>query len=365
MSVATLLLCILSIIVIVGVAFYKIKETFVQTTTTSALMTDATNNLAIQYEQRKCAPLYNALGQMDDNMPLSQEFRLTSSSLGSNVCMMKMDDAIFSSAPSNCDISNIKLYSTDSNVIKDYPHDLVVNRIFPGNEVDPNLSTIAGTDVCYFEFKDNAGQSNIIEYASYLNSQDPNIQSLTTEVNDIMVDYNTCSNNLLSCQSLYATTNAALTQANALAAGSVLQANSLNQQIGTLSNALSSMSYSNISLQTQLDNAAQQLTAVTGLSQEVSGMTYSNQQLKNQLDNLNALYQGSYMQYGSRGYSAGGDTVSTNNVGDCIQACTRDKSCKSIYFTPNTCYRFPDRYGQGSTWRNQGDPQGYTVDVGP
>lgn len=200
MDTFTVILLIVIIIVVYGLVFYKVRENF-----TSNMLTDAANTIAIQWQQRKCVPLYNALNNNDNDMPLSQEFRLVSTAnSASNVCMMKMDDALFTQGSSNCDISNTRLYNSSFADVVDY--------ITPGSEIDPNHSTIGDVNVCYIEFKDGADPNRIIEYASYLNSQDPNIQSLTAKLNEDDVKVASLNSSLATANANYANSSSQLAQ---------------------------------------------------------------------------------------------------------------------------------------------------------
>ena len=197
----SLLLVLLIIVIAVAITFVgnKAKEHF------SSVLTDDTVVAAIEDQQKKCTPLYDALGGNDSDMPLSQEFRILSSATqGSNVCMIRSDDAIFSQGNSNCDITNPRLY--------DPKFSEVIDNIYTGNEIDPDHSTIAGTDVCYFSFVQGATPDSVIEYGSYLNSQDPNIQSLTTEINEANVQYASLSNTLNQVNLSYQTATNNLNQ---------------------------------------------------------------------------------------------------------------------------------------------------------
>jgi len=73
------------------------------------------------------------------------------------------------------------------------------------------------------------------------------------------------------------------------------------------------------------------------------------------------------MWYGSRGYSAGGDSVIAQNVGECVRMCVDKEGgdCKSMYYTSTDkrCYRFVNRYGEGDVSRDNKDPRGYTGNV--
>lgn len=278
MSHLTILLLIILFIAIFAIVFMKIKENF------NSLLTDNIAQDIIQQQQMKCAPIYNALNTKDEDYALSREFRISSSETqGKETCKIRKDDPIFIPSHKNCDMNNPQLY--DPRLFSN-----VIESIYSGQEIDPEHSTIIPSDVCYINFKPNAQKNNVVSYMNYLNAQDPNIKMLSNAILSETNLYNTCSTNLDNTQNLYSEANSELVQANAKIGGYQSMLNSLNQQIGSLSNALVDANFNNLQLRNQLTTDSQELAQCSSTRQTLDAMTLSNQKLQAQLNQETIQY---------------------------------------------------------------------------
>jgi Ricin-type beta-trefoil lectin domain len=227
-----IVLLILFLVFVLACVAWKVRENFILTTSAT--------ELAVQQEQRKCIPIYKALGENDSDIPISSEFRIQSSSKqGQNTCYIRASDAVLADN-SNCSKNNPNLYSD--------AYSSAVHSIYPGTETDPNLSTIAGTPVCYINFNSNANPSVLADYASYINSQDPYIRNLNKEVASLSNLYKHTNNNLTNVSSQLVNTSTAL---NLSSACNTQMAGMVN----TYSTANTSLSNNVVTLANQLANA--------------------------------------------------------------------------------------------------------------
>jgi hypothetical protein len=160
---------LITILLIIGFAsvIIKIRERF------DNLFTEETANMIVKIENQVCKPISKALGDNLNNMPIARNYRIVGVENDPNTCYMKMSDTIINN--NQCDEFSRNLYNASfSNV---------VNEIRQGTITDKYVSNKVETPVCYINFKEDAPSDNVIKYASFLNSKDPDIQAAVTALN--------------------------------------------------------------------------------------------------------------------------------------------------------------------------------------
>jgi hypothetical protein len=167
------------------IILHKIRERF-------TIFTDETAKILIETERISCKPIERALGGDLKNMPVAQNFRIIGVRDDENQCYIKKLDTIV--GDKECK-PNTNLYDTKfSNV---------VDSIEEGTYIDPYLTEKTEVPVCYINFKEDATANDIIDYASYLNSKDPDLQKVTSELNkEISINTNLTDANTTLTNSL-------------------------------------------------------------------------------------------------------------------------------------------------------------------
>jgi hypothetical protein len=177
MKTQTLLFMSIFLILAYIIVFYKIKEKY------SNIFTDQAANIILESEKVTCKPIENALNGNLQNMPVAQNFRIIGVKDDENKCYIKKSDTIVG--------NNSCTYNTN---LYDDKFSNVVESITEGTKEDSYLSDKVDIPVCYIDFKKNAPIDNIIDYASYLNSKDPDLQKVTGQLNK-EISLNTNLNN--------------------------------------------------------------------------------------------------------------------------------------------------------------------------
>jgi hypothetical protein len=247
-----------------AMVFMRIKENF------GALLTEGTAQTIIGDHATKCAPIYKALNKKDEGTPFSREFRIQSSRVQTpGTCFIRKDDPLFADGLTSCDKGNAQLYDPQhfSNVIE---------SIYGGQEIDPNHSSVAPSDVCYVTFNSNASNDQLVSYANYLNAQDPNVKALSSQ-------NASCTTNLNAYQNMYARTSSALARSDALVSGYKAHEDVMLQQMSAMSNALADSGSDNIRVKDQLKSCS-------ATTQAMNAVTASNQQLQKQVQQLSTSY---------------------------------------------------------------------------
>jgi hypothetical protein len=338
MKLLYLFLLTTAIVLVFTIVFKKAKENF------DNVLTDQATTQTIRHEQRKCDPVYGALNQNDNGLPISADFRIQGSGvLGNDTCYIKKSDGLFNTN-SNCSLANPNIYSSN--------YHNVVHSIFPGSEVDPTLSTVGEVPVCYIRFNSNLNPEDVIGYSSYVNDQDPSIQYYTSQ-------FLTCSNNYTTCQSNLNANMAMLAQTRNDNSTCAQTASNLNVQVSTLSNTLSAVSYSNAVLQSTVNNLNSQVGNCSSMQSRIDGMTNNNATLQGRLNALNTSNLSLTTQL----------NTANKQLREAIPGGSWWRSCKSFSYDVNTQTLTADCYDpKGKTkrttlrncknaWNNNGNLQ--------
>lgn len=149
--------------------FKKIKEEY------SSILAPRAEQAILSKEQKLCKPmekvLSNAFG-VTDVVGVVKNMRLVgSSSEDPHVCYLKQNDTILNKQTCNKDNPNL-FNNTFANVVTD---------IYPGMEKDPYQSSSLETPVCYVKFQKDAEPLDMVEYAAFVNNNDPEYQKVLSD----------------------------------------------------------------------------------------------------------------------------------------------------------------------------------------
>jgi hypothetical protein len=177
MKLTQVLMLISLLVIIYFLVISKIKERF------STLISTSAANKMFEIENRRCEPLAKALGSAINDVPLVQNMRImnTKQQVGTgqqseeeNTCYMKASDTII----------NGQCLTSENDPHPNLFHSKfahVIESIEPGTITDPDNSNNVETKICKIKFKKDAPENSLIDYAVYVNNQDPNYQQILSD----------------------------------------------------------------------------------------------------------------------------------------------------------------------------------------
>lgn len=184
------------------------------------------------HDIRTCKPLGNAMQGDVSSIPIARNMRLISSLTDpDNTCYIKADDTILDGKPCTSESGpNTNLY--------DLQFSGTVDSITSESVIDPYISPYGHSSVCSITFKSTAQPNDVVNYAKFVNSNDPAIRKLQSDLDTLNTKENSMSQQLNNTMADLTDTKTRLTLASAASSSLSSQLASLNAQNSSLSQAL-------------------------------------------------------------------------------------------------------------------------------